>query len=489
MTEMPPEQTALRLSPHPLQRVGAFTLAALAGVRNPGQVDGRMFADVTERLTAAAVVAAHAQDKNAEDGFLLACSYSLWPNSPIHNNTAQVYKKQPVSELSDAFKGKNGSTLAKFIKQWRTMPTPDTWPETGCVLCDSPAVGFYGKSDVVLAEAIAHRNTTPRSHAGLALCWPCLCSFYALPYGCHLTGGSFTALHTWDEPFAAHITRQQVRRNELLFTAGNKPAAPKAEVIALAALRGYEHRVTSGVELLLFKNNNQDQSLTAYALDQPLAEWLRATTRLPDRRTGFGCLLRACRTARGGGAENLAWRVFHRPESIPTTLASYLTTRTEAQGRPVPESPAVAELTSSYLHEVMHMDEKDLSEIRQTAQRVAVLFKQDDTGGKLTGFHALFRPGRGTDLRSWLQRHSVEWVLTRPDDGAPLITENGFELLFSPSQDSNAWFFRQYLLTSVLAELHPRGWQPKDAKAVVEDFDPDAIDPTDTEAIEEGNTQ
>ncbi|MER5901085.1 hypothetical protein ABT150_13410 [Streptomyces mirabilis] len=212
-------------------------------------------------------------------------------------------------------------------------------------------------------------------------------------------------------------------------------------------------------------------------------------TRLPARRTGFASLLRTCRTDKGSGAENLAWRVFHRPETIPTTLASYLTARTETRGLPAPESPAVNELIGSYLHEVMHMDEKDLAEIRQTAQRVAALFKPDDTGGKLTGFHALFRPGRGTDLRNWLQRHSVEWVLTRPDDRAPLITEHGFELLFSPNQDGNAWFFRQYLLTSVLAELHRRSWQPKDAKTVVEDFDPNAIDPTDTEALAEGITQ
>lgn len=489
MSELPAEQSALRLSPHPLQRVGAFTLAALAGVRRPEEVVGAMFADSTAKLTAAAVTAAHARDKKAEDGFLLACSYSLWPNSPIHNNTAQVYKKRPASELAEAFKAKNGSTLGEFIQRWRTIPAPETWPQTECVLCGAAAVGFYGKKDVVLAGAIIHRNTIPRGHAGLALCWPCLCSFYALPFGCHLTGGSFTALHTWDERLAAHITRQQARRNELLLTTGQKPTAPKPEVAALAALRHYEHRVTAGVELLVFKNNNQEQALDAHAVDQPLAEWLRTTTRLPARRTGFGCLLRACRTDKGSGAQNLAWRVFNRPESIPAVLARYLTARTQARGLPVPESPAVAELISSYLHEVMHMDEKDLAEIRQTAQRVAALFKSDDTGGKLTGFHALFRAGRGTDLRNWLQRHSVEWVLTRPDNNAPLITENGFELLFSPNQDNNAWFFRQYLLTSVLADLHRRGWQPKDAKTVVEDFDPDAIDPTDTEALEEGITQ
>lgn len=474
MSELPAEQSALRLSPHPLQRVGAFALAALAGVRVPDEVVGTNFDDATAKLTAAAVQAALVRDTKAEAGFLLKCSYSLWPNSKMNHPRNK--------KLSDV-------EVTEAVRAWRTVPAPDSWPEAGCALCRAAAVGFFGKSDIVLTESIAYRNTTPRGHAGLALCWPCVCSFHALPFGSHLSGGPSTIVHTWDERLAAHTARRQVHRNGLLITAGAKPASPKPEVIALAALRGYEHRVTAGVELLVFTNNNQEQSLSAHAVDQPLAEWLRTTTRLPERRTGLAYLLRACRTVKGSGAQNLAWRVFNRPETIPAVLASYLVDRTEACGMPVPESPAVAELTGSYLHEVMHMDERDLSEIRQTAQRVAALFKPDDTGGKLTGFHALFRAGRGTDLRNWLQRHSVEWVLTRPDNGAPLITENGFELLFSPSQDGNAWFFRQYLLTSVLAELHRRGWQPKDAKTVVEDFDADAIDPTDTEALEEGITQ
>ncbi|WP_330462109.1 MULTISPECIES: hypothetical protein [unclassified Streptomyces] len=473
MSEFPVEQTSLRLTPHPLQRVGAFALAAFAGAGHPDMVAGPLFAAATEKVTEAAVQAALVRDTKAEAGFLLKCSYSLWPNSKMNHPRNK--------KLSDA-------EVSAAVRAWRTIPAPECWPEAGCVLCGAAAVGFYGKSDVVLAESIAYRNSTPRGHSGVALCWPCVCSFHAIPFGSQLSGGPSTVVHTWDERLAAHATRRQVQRNGLLITAGAKPSSPQPEVAALAALRGYEHRVAAGVELLVFTNNNQDQVLTSHAVDQPLAEWLRTTTRLPARRTGFACLLRACRTDKGSGAQNLAWRVFHRSDSLPGVLASHLVARTEACGLPAPESPAVAELTGSYLHEVMHMEEKDLTEIRGTAQRIAALFKSDDTGGKLTGFHALFRAGRGADLRSWLQRHGVEWVLTRPEDGAPLITERGFELLFSPSQDGNAWFFRQYLLTSVLAELHRRGWQPKDAKSIVEDFDPDAIDPADTDALEEGIT-
>ncbi|MFJ5064673.1 hypothetical protein ACIP96_35325 [Streptomyces nigra] len=471
MTEIPAEQASLRLTPHPLQRVGAFALAAYAGARHPGMVVGPLFATATEKVTEAAVRAALVRDTKAEAGFLLKCSYSLWPNSKMNHPRNR--------KLSDA-------EVTEAVRAWRTIPAPQMWPGAGCVLCGAAAVGFYGKSDVVLAESVAYRNSTPRGHAGLALCWPCVCSFHAVPFGSQMSGGPSTVVHTWDERFAAHSVGRQVQRNGLLITLGAKPVSPSADVAVLAALRGYEHRVTAGVELLVFTNNNQDQVLASHAVDQPLAEWLRTTTRLPGRRTGFACLLRSLRTDKNSGAQNLAWRVFHRPETIPGVLCAYLTARTEAYGRPAPESPAVAELAGSYLHEVLHLEEKDLAEIRATAQRVAALFKPDDTGGKLTGFHALFRTGRGADLRGWLQRHGVEWVLSRPEDGAPLITERGFELLFSHSQDDNAWFFRQYLLTSVLAELHRRGWQPKDAKTIVEDFDPDAIDPADTEALEEG---
>ncbi|MEU9157308.1 hypothetical protein AB0D59_43895 [Streptomyces sp. NPDC048417] len=374
MTGIPAEQVSLRLTPHPLQRVGAFALAAFAGARHPDMVAGPLFEAAAEKVTAAAVRAALVRDTKAEAGFLLKCSYSLWPNSKMNHPRNK--------KLSDA-------EVTEAVRAWRTIPAPQTWPGTGCVLCGAVAVGFYGKSDVVLAESVAYRNSTPRGHAGLALCWPCVCSFHSVPFGSQLTGGPSTVVHTWDERFAAHTVDRQVQRNGLLITLGAKPASPQADVAVLAALRGYEHRVTAGVELLVFTNNNQDQVLTSHAVDQPLAEWLRTTTRLPDRRTGFACLLRSLRTDKNSGAQNLAWRVFHRPESIPGVLASYLTARTEACGRPAPESPAVAELAGSYLHEVMHMEEKDLAEIRATAQRVAALFKPDDTGGQA---HRLSRP-------------------------------------------------------------------------------------------------
>src|SRR5690606_29921542 len=167
-----------------------------------------------------------------------------------------------------------------------------------------PAVGFYGKSDVPLAESDVYRNTTPRGHEGTALCWPCLNCFYALPYGCRLTGGPSIAVHSWDDRFLARTTDRQVDENRRIFELGRDTLGPvpAREVVALNALRHYESRVTAGVDLMVFSNENRGPSLEIYTVAQPLAEWLRR------RAVGeaYGALLRAHRPDKASGRIGLA---------------------------------------------------------------------------------------------------------------------------------------------------------------------------------------
>src|SRR5262249_30979152 len=140
--------------------------------------------------------------------------------------------------------------------------------------------------------------TTPRGHEGMALCWACLCSFYALPYGCALTGGPSGALHSWDEVFVRRTTAMRVRANRRHVTLGQPvgKTGVSQELAALARLRFHDDPVTDGVDLLVFSNNNREQYLEVHSLDQPLAEWLRKTVRGARRRTGFSALLQAHRT-------------------------------------------------------------------------------------------------------------------------------------------------------------------------------------------------
>ncbi|MFJ2033988.1 hypothetical protein ACIN94_30675, partial [Streptosporangium sp. NPDC087985] len=182
------EQSRLVLSAHPLQRVGAYALAFLGKATSPEHLTPEAFEEAVDRIAGDAVSAALERDTKGEKGFWLKASMSFFPNSKMNH-------------LSNA--KKDDGTIRDAVRRWRKCPEPQDRPAVACVLCGRGAVGFFGKVDVPLAESDLYRNSTPRGHSGLALCWPCLCSFYALPYGCRLTGGPSIALHSWDERFMA----------------------------------------------------------------------------------------------------------------------------------------------------------------------------------------------------------------------------------------------------------------------------------------------
>ncbi|MEU7002664.1 hypothetical protein [Nonomuraea sp. NPDC046570] len=86
----------------------------------------------------------------------------------------------------------------------------------------------------------------------------------------------------------ARTLSRRVERNRQLIALGRADARKvlSNEVMALQALRHHEDRLTAGVELLVFSNNNRGQMLKIQSLDQPIAEWLRRSSRPPHKR-GF----------------------------------------------------------------------------------------------------------------------------------------------------------------------------------------------------------
>ncbi|MFI0425025.1 hypothetical protein [Spongiactinospora sp. 9N601] len=255
------------------------------------------------------------------------------------------------------------------VRRWRTRPAPATWPPVACVLCGSAAVGFYGKVDVPLAESDLYRNSTPRGHTGMALCWPCVCGFHALPYGCRLTGGQSIALHSWDDRFMARTSSRQVQRNRRLIALGQRDPrrVPAREVVALQELRAHDDRLTAGVDLLVFSNENRGPSLEIQSLEQPLAEWLRRSSR-PPRGRGFPALLRAHATTSRPGVVGLARNAFRAPGRIVGASARYLISGLE-RGVLRDETSALAELCFSFTTEVMRMNQNEIDEIRPSAPR------------------------------------------------------------------------------------------------------------------------
>jgi hypothetical protein len=463
VAEVGVEQSQVVLTSHPLQRVGAYAIVALGAragflVADPRDIGAAAFDGVMSRMTADVVRAALVRDSKGPNGFWLKSSFSFFPNAPMNHPSNGK---------------KTDEQITRAVQAWRRMPDPASWPPAACVLCGRGAVGFFGKLDVALAESDSYRNTTPRGHAGMALCWPCLACFYALPYGSQLTGGSSIALHSWDERFLRRTVDLQVDHNLRLAETGDSSArqVDVREVVALRALRRYGDRVIAGVDLVVFNNNNRGQSLEIHTLEQPLAEWLRHTMRDPTLRPGFRALTIAHTTKNTRGLVGLARNAFRDPTRIAAVGARRLVSLVTLT---YPDRAAITNLAAllySFAIEVMLMNEKDLAEIRATARNIAAVLEPEETGGKLRQFRAQLSELRR--LTVWLTSRGVQWAIRPPNQmTGPLVTERAFTLLFDPGLDNPARFHRDLLLVGVLEELSRLGWQPTRSG----DTDSDAAD-------------
>lgn len=429
------------LTAHPLQRVGAFALAGLSGAGMPETMTGGQFARAVAMMADDVAATADVADSKSEGGFWLGVSYLMWPNSAM-NLTAR--KSLTIRQREQR------------IRAWRTYP--ESRLGVPCALCGRAACGFFGKVDVPLGASTEHRNTTVRGHAGLALCTGCLASFHALPYGCQIGGGRASALHSWDDEFLRRTVATQVirTRQQGAISPGPGGAGPYArEVTALRRLRRHEERLRAGVELYVFSNSNREQSLAVHSLEQPLAEWLRATMRDARAAEGFRYLARAHWTEKIPGSALLARSAFHQPDRIIGRAAGYLGGVALESGAPPAETRALVRICLSFATEVLQVQERDAERIRELADRIAGLIAAQPEPGRLKRYEAAQRDSR--QLQAYLKREAVDWAL-RPGQAQPLVTDEQWRLLFEP--DGQGWLHRDLLLISVLGALAGRGWSP-----------------------------
>src|SRR6476660_393007 len=156
------EQYRLVLTAHPLQRVGAYALVALATALNDYEDladagdtyavgDARIrppsFVAAVDRMTEDAVSAALVRDTRSPNGYWLKCSMSFFPNAKMNHNS--ISKK--VDEV-----------IEEEVRAWRRMPPVSAWPGVTCVLCGRTAVGYYGKWTCHWRRA-TRTGTTPRA--------------------------------------------------------------------------------------------------------------------------------------------------------------------------------------------------------------------------------------------------------------------------------------------------------------------------------------
>lgn len=444
------ENHPVMLTAHPLQRAGAFALAALASVPRPEAISEQDLRDIAGEMEQDLWATTTLKDSREPGGFWLAASYLFWPNSAL-NPTSR--SKMTVADRRTR------------LKQWRTLPGPEETIDAPCALCGRPAAGYYGKVDVPLGASVEHRNTTARGQEGTPLCRGCLTSFYALPYACAITKGRAAVLHSWDDEFLSKKAASQVRRmrRRADVAAGRFGASrPYAQqVAALYEIREYSEAITAGVELFVFSNSNREPVLDQHVMDQPLAAWLRRVRYDPRFADGWRYLIRAHTQSRQlMGLSILARDLFGQPRRIPLTAARYLRSLASDRGVVPAEATALRGIVFDYAEKVLEMTDSDAQEIRALAGKIASGAAEDKSD-----FRKFTVAARTvTSLKRWLRTNAVGATLYSRDPEA-FVTERQWRLLFDSGYDGS--LNRDLLLIAVLERVHDLNpaWREDDAAA------------------------
>ncbi|WP_216898425.1 hypothetical protein [Nocardia alni] len=466
------EQHRVLLTSSPLQRIGAYALAALAQVKTPDELTVERFESAVGKMTDHLKTTVTVNEATDPGGFWLSAGYGLWPNVDGLTHPSRKRKPQPAR--------------AALLEDWRTCPPVELWPGAPCAYCERAACGWFGKMDIPLGASIEHRNTTAPGHLGTPLCFACVACLWAFPYGCQLAGGRVAAVHSWDEQFLGRTVRLAVDRTLAAMVAGYSKAklGPYArERMVLEQVRDYPaRRITADVELMVLSNSNREQFLHTKLMSQPIARWLRTTrSSKPEHRAGYRTLLTAQASKDIDGEAWLAKRLFTDPAVVFYRSVNFVLERFSSRKAPPDEVAVLAPLLYSYCREVLNMETKDFDRVLALADRLASLLSKDNRPGPVQGF--LHATRTTNDLYRWLKSEAISWQLTTPSNGAPtvLVSALDYRLLF---EDEGWWSHRRLLVFAVLEALANRGWVPEGFEDQVIDMSEEARD-----AASEGEDQ
>lgn len=362
------------LMPHPLQRLGAFALATLADSPRPADLTPSGFRQACRRMVTDLTRTSALAKPGDEGGWWLRVAYWMWPNSPGTTNSRG--RSTPAQR-------------AEKITAWRTPPAEPSWPGLPCWLCRRPAVTVTGKVDIPLAAAVTEANASRNATHQLSVCWGCLCSFWAAPYGAFLQGRKAASLHTDDEQLMAALTAIQVRRTGRAAQTGTSTPVTGAYLSAqltVHALRGVRPaHARAGVSLLEWSNDNQNPSYRAHHLSAARATWLRSTVIDTARRKAWPALCRAFHTSTVPGYASLAHALVTAPDSIPSRIAGALRRRAADGSVPAATAP-LALMLHTYLTEVLHMSTDTTASLRVVAEHIADTITTANAKSPLAGF-------------------------------------------------------------------------------------------------------
>lgn len=465
----------VRLSPHPLQRAGAFALARLAGVAHPSAITEAQLAVTVALMTGHAVEAARVRSasKDPDPGaYWWKMLYACYPNAPeTHGQRHKPRRDGGVKPLEQR------------VREGRALPDEPLDPLVPCVFCAAPAVRHVGKVEFPLLASVEHRNVTAPGVPGFPLCRGCLASGWAIPYASRHYG-RLAVFDSSDEQIAAEFAAEAVDANRQMIEVQAKepPAREKrgAEEVAVTLLRRHGSRARAGprptdfVSLVLFRNGNQEPELTLRFMNGRRCDFV-CSLGGPGQAVSQGWeAARRLLTVvdRNGGVTRhgltvLARALFHESDAKLLRLLTAAARWSVRSGAP----GTLDDLAIHYLRKVSTVQDHEIARITAVAERVAGLLATESAKG---AFHEFAQAQGPADLRRWFRKRSVHWLLFGGQD-EPLLSPEEFLTLFP---EGGGWWQRDLLFVAVVADLHARGWRPDGA-------DLEALEVTDDEHASE----
>ncbi len=417
---------ALTLTPHPLQRCGAWAVAVLAGRADPGAVTLEDLDTVASRMVED-ITAVSTQPQNPDWWKVL---FALYPNAkPTH-----------------ATRTRNPDTLRPLVAALFAPDTPDA-DGPPCTFCSTPTTVLWAKSHMPLFDTTHAVNTLPPGTAGWPVCRGCRVALWALPYGAWVTAGSATVLMCGNLAVERRFVARNVTRAARIQQVGfaGVPADACAEAVTLAALRTHAADAPADAVLWSFKNDNQEPWLRVSATRQAIGRLLVRIESDPATRQGWRRLRRAlARPDKDPGGYTAIARTLFEEErgSADQLLRALLPKFTDPPADPV-ATDGWRRLARAYQEEMYGMDVERLAPARD------LITKWIMKGTHRSRFNEYERAAaKAYDLHKLLMTASAR--LLRDNHHPPDISGITPTLL---STGPDGWRWRAQLFFEVVADL------------------------------------
>lgn len=420
----------LPLTPHPLQRCGAWAVALLAGRAEPAAVTPDDLDAVTRRLVDD-VTAVSSLPKNTPNPDWWKVLFALYPNAkPTH-----------------ATRTRDADTLRALVADLFVPDAPGAHA-LPCAFCSAPTTVLWAKSQMPLFDTPHAVNTLPPGTAGWPVCRACRVALWALPYGAWVTAGSATVVMCATPAVERRFVARNVTRAERIQQVGfsGVPAGASAEAVTLAALRAHAADAPVDAVLWSFKNDNQEPWLRVTVTRHAVGRLLVRIESEPAVRRGWHRLRRAL--AHGdkdpGGYAAIARTLFvDEHGSVDRLLRALYDKFTEPPPDPV-TTDGWRRLARAYQEEMYGMDVERLAPARRLV--VAWITAERNPRGRFNEY--VKAAGNGYALHKLLMEASARLLR---DGGQPPDISGIAPTLLSGGPDG--WRWRAQLFFEVVADL------------------------------------